>query len=152
VSRLVVALALVALAAGCAGFGDDDGDPEESPARAMARVIRHELAGRLGSSWALLVREQREAVGRELYVSCRPGPAVDDADVTVLGVRDEVFSVPALGRTDTKAVRWRMTVRSPEEEEPLVLSRTGHLIAQDGAWRWTLSEDSFAAFRAGACP
>ena len=50
-----------------------------------------------------------------------------------------------------KAVRWRMTVPVPDEE-PLTLSRTGHLIAQDGKWRWTLSADSFAVLEAGGCP
>jgi hypothetical protein len=148
VRRIVLALVLAFVAAGCGG-GDDE--PEEHPAAAMARVVQHELAGRRGHSWDLLVREQRRVVARGLYVRCSPGEPIRDAKVVVLGVEDETFTVPALGPTATKAVRWRMTVPVPDDE-PVTLSRTGHLIAQDGKWRWTLSADSFALFEAGDCP
>jgi hypothetical protein len=117
----------------------------------MVRIVQHELTGRRGDSWNLLVREQREVIDRRLYVRCSPGDPIHDAKVVALGVKDERFTVPALGETETKAVRWRMTVPVPEEE-PVTLSRVGHLIAQDGAWRWTLSADSFALLEAGACP
>ena len=117
----------------------------------MARVVQHELAGRRGYSWDLLVREQRKVIARGLYVRCSPGDPIRDAKVVVLGVKDETFTVPALGPTPTKAVRWRMTVPVPDDE-PVTLARTGHLIAQDGKWRWTLSADSFALFEAGDCP
>lgn len=147
--RLTAAvLAPLAALAACGGGGERE--PDEDPADAMTRVIRHELSGRRASSWQLLVREQREIVGRKLYVSCSPGPPLE-ADVVVLGVSDEDFSVPGLGKAKTKAVRWRMTVRAPGEE-PITLSRTGHLVAQDRQWRWTLSPQSFDALRAGTCP
>lgn len=146
--RSLAALALAALLAGCAG---GDSEPDEHPAAVMARVVQHELAGRRGDSWALLVREQRELIARGLYMRCSPGDPIRNAKVVVLGVADEDFTVPALGRTATKAVRWRMTVPVPDEE-PLTLSRTGHLIAQDGKWRWTLSPDSFALLESGDCP
>ena len=148
--RTSAALAFLVLMAGCSG-GDDESEPDEHPAAAMARVVQHELAGRRGPSWELLVREQRKLIDRALYMRCSPGDPIHDATVVVLGVKDETFTVPALGPTDTKAVRWRMTVPVPDEE-PLTLSRTGHLIAQDGQWRWTLSADSFALLEAGACP
>lgn len=148
--RLLLALLAAAVAAGCAG-GDDEPEPDENPAVAMARVVRHELAGRRAQSWNLLVREQREALDRSLYLRCSPGAPIDDVRVVVLGVTDEPFAVPALGRTDTKAVRWEMTVGAPDED-PLTLADTGHLIAQDGQWRWTLSADSFALLEAGNCP
>lgn len=117
----------------------------------MARVVQHELAGRRGHSWDLLVREQRDLINRGLYVRCSPGSPIHDAKVVVLGVTDETFTVPALGPTATKAVRWRMIVPVPDDE-PLTLSRTGHLIAQDGKWRWTLSAESFAVLESGGCP
>jgi hypothetical protein len=79
----------------------------------------------------MLVREQREIVDRELYVSCPAGLPIQNADVVVLGVRDEAFEVPALGRTPTKAVTWQLTMH-PGDGEPIRLSDTGRLIAQDG--------------------
>jgi hypothetical protein len=153
VKPLAGAFAAIALVAGC-GFGGGGGDealPGDDPGRAMVVLIRHELAGRLGHSWALLVREQRAIVDRALYVRCPNGLPIDDARVTVLGVSDEEFTVPALGKTQTKAVRWRMTIPQPGTQ-PLTYDRTGHLIAQDGKWRWTLSRASFASYRAGVCP
>ena len=32
------------------------------------------------------------------------------------------------------------------------ITDTGHLVAQGGEWRWTLSQRSLSAFLAGACP
>jgi hypothetical protein len=149
VYRPLLALLLALAAVGCSGGGDDE--PEEHPATAMARVVQHELAGRRAHSFELLVREQRQIINRGLYERCSPGDPIHDAKVVVLGVKDETFTVPGLGPTPTKAVRWQMTVPVPDEE-PLTLSRTGHLIAQDGKWRWTLSADSFALLEAGDCP
>ena len=146
--RLLLALCLALLAAGCGG-GEDE--PDDPPAAVMARVVHHELAGRRGHSWDLLVREQRRALNRGLYLRCSPGNPIRNATVVVLGVKDETFSVPELGPTATKAVRWQMTVPVPDEA-PLTLARTGHLIAQDGEWRWTLSADSFALLESGSCP
>ena len=150
---LAGAFAAIALVAGC-GLGSGGGDevlPVDDPGQAMVVLIRHELAGRLGQSWALLVREQQAIVERALYVRCPNGLPIDDARITVLGVSDEEFAVPALGRTQTKAVRWRMTIPQPGTQ-PVTYDRTGHLIAQDGKWRWTLSRASFASYRAGVCP
>ena len=116
----------------------------------MIRLVHHELAGRLGASWAMLVREHREVVARDLYVSCPPGPPIDELRAEVLGVEDEVTAIPVLGRIRTKAVQWRFVSRGEDGlESP---TSTGHLIAQDGEWRWTLSRQSLAAFRAGNCP
>ena len=149
--RLLGVAAAHAALSGCSGTEAEDRAPAQDPGRAMVTLIRHELAGRLGDSWALLVREQREIVARGLYVRCLNGDPIHDAKVVVLGVHDEMHLVPALGRTQTKAVRWRMTIPQPGSE-PVTFSRTGHLVAQDGRWRWTLSKSSFESYRAGVCP
>jgi hypothetical protein len=154
VKRLAGALAALVLVAGCGGLGsgsDAESIPRDDPGQAMIVLLQHELAGRLAHSWALLVREQRAVVERSLYVRCSNGLPIDDAEIVVLGVSDEDFTVPALGKTRTKAVRWRMTVPQPGME-PVTYDRTGHLIAQDGKWRWTLSPTTFASYRAGVCP
>ena len=151
---VVVALAAAVALAGCGATDGAPGSepvPTQDPGQAMVTLIRHELAGRLGQSWALLVREQRAIVDRALYVRCPNGAPIADARIDVLGVSDEDFAVPAVGTIPTKAVRWRMTVPMPGST-PITYDRTGHLVAQDGEWRWTLSRSTFALYRAGVCP
>ncbi len=149
---VVVALLLVAaLAAGCGGAGRSAGPPSEDPSVAFTRLVHHELVGQRDESYAMLIREQRDVVPRSLYVSCSPGTPIDDADVIVMRVFDETYSVPELGKTETKAISWRLVVHPPDGEK-ITLSRKGHLIAQDGQWRWTLSQKSFASLRDGVCP
>ncbi len=116
----------------------------------MKAVIRYELAGLRALSYRLLVREQRRVVAAGLYNRCSPGASfrISDVDVGILGVHDEVFKVPALGKTKTKAVVYRIDLHNGTQ--PIVA--TGHLIAQDGHWRWTLSAASFSSFSQGSCP
>jgi hypothetical protein len=145
-------LALVVVAAGCGGGGGKfEATPAEDPGQAFTRLVHQELSGQLGRSYGMLVRAQRKVVPRSLYVSCPPGPPVD-GEVVVLKVFDEEFPVPQIGRTQTKAVNWRLTVHPPNGGDAITLSRKGHLIAEDGEWRWTLSKKSLASFRAGVCP
>ena len=123
--RALAALAALATAggiaalAGCGGNGGGSAAklPDEDPGRVMTAVIRHELEGKRELSYKMLVRAQRAAVPPKFYASCSPGPAMDenDVDVDILGVRDEVYAVPALGRTKTKAVS-RSTARNPPTE------------------------------------
>jgi hypothetical protein len=152
---LVVAAALACVAAlsGCGGTASSSVavGPVEDPGRAMVRLVQHEFAGRLNSSYAMLIREQREAVDRDLYVKCKPGLPTTGVRVLVLGVHDESFNVPVLGKIDTKAVRYEMSVPDAGGKRIKTVDK-GHLIAQDGKWRWTLSERSLSAFLAGACP
>jgi hypothetical protein len=116
----------------------------------MKAVVKHELAGDRAVSYAMLVSEQRKAVSRSLYVKCSPGAAMGGADVTVgiTGVRDEQATIPALGKTKTKAVGYKIDFHGGTH--PIV--STGHLIAEDGHWRWTLSAASFDSLSGGACP
>jgi hypothetical protein len=117
----------------------------------MVRLVRHEFAGRLGSSYAMLIREQRDAVDRNLYLRCKPGLPTSAVQVAVLAVKDELFAVPVLGKVETKAVKYEMSVPDASGKRIKIVDK-GHLIAQDGKWRWTLSERSLSAFLAGACP
>lgn len=117
----------------------------------MQRLVKYELAGQLDRSYSMLVRQQRAVVARKDYVRCRPGPAMSGITVLVLGVDDETINVPALGPTKTKAVHWRITVPDASGND-MTQSDTGHLIAQDGKWRWTLSPSSFESFKQRVCP
>jgi hypothetical protein len=137
----------VALAAGCGG--GSSATPSEDPGAVMTTLIRHELAGERDQSYAMLVSEQREVVSPQLYRSCSPGQTLDPRKVAVriLGVSDQTFTVPGRGKTDTKAVRYRIDLHDGNPIED-----TGHLIAEKGHWRWTLSAQSFAAMSKGNCP
>lgn len=151
VKRALAGVAIVVTLAGCGGADRPAGQPAEDPREAMTRVIRYELIGNLEGSYAMLVREQRRIVDRALYVRCPPGPPLEDVHIAVLGVKDELFHVPALGRTPTKAVRWRLFI-GDANGEPISESSVGHLIAQDGEWRWTLSARSFLQLKNRSCP
>ena len=145
---LAATAAAVACVAGCGG--GSEAAPKEDPGQVMRAVVRHELSGDRELSYRMLVREQRDVVSASLYRRCSPGPSMDESGVTVgiVDVRDEQFSVPALGKTKTKAVSYRIDLHDGTDP----VASTGHLIAQDGHWRWTLSPTSFDSLSSGACP
>ena len=150
--RLLAVAVLAAAAAGCGGSGGTKAsEPADDPGAVMTRVIKLELAGQLDTSWRMLIREQRRIVDRRLYRQCVIGPPIEKADIVILGVADETFDVAALGPTKTKAVRWRLTTNEIGLGK-VTVSHTGHLIAQDGAWHWTLSRQSLQRLRSGNCP
>jgi hypothetical protein len=147
-----VVLATVCALAGCGGSGSGGAAaPDEAPGHAMVRLVQDELHGRRASSYAMLVKEQRKAVDRDLYVRCSPGLPRDDVRVLILHVRDQLFDVPSLGRVATKAVTYEMSIPGANGDR-IRTTDTGHLIAQDGVWRWTLSRRSLSALLVGACP
>jgi hypothetical protein len=139
---------LAAAAAGCGG--GSSATPKEDPGRVMKTVIQHELAGDRAVTYTMLVSQQRKVVSKRLYTKCSPGAAMGDADATVgiTGVHDEQATVPALGKTKTKAVGYRIDFHNGTD--PVI--STGHLIAQDGHWRWTLSAAGFDSLSGGNCP
>ena len=146
---MLPALALVAAACGSSTSGS--ATPSEDPGRAMVRLVQFELTGRRASSYSMLVSQQRAAVSHDLYVHCPPGPPRSDVRVLILGTHDELFDVPAVGKVKTKAVRYEMSIPDASGHS-MTIASTGHLIAQDGHWRWTLSQSSLSALLAGACP
>jgi hypothetical protein len=142
--------AAVAVLSGCGGSSGSTASPKEDPAQVMKAVVSHELAGEQAFTYSMLVREQRKVVSSTLYKSCSPGAKMQASDVSVavLGVHDESFTVPALGQTKTKAVKYKIDFH--DGTDPIV--STGHLIAEEGHWRWTLSPSSFDSFSSGSCP
>jgi len=147
----VVVLLASTVLAGCGGGSAKDATPTEPPGHAMIRLVEHEWNGQLGSSYAMLIDEQRREVDRDLYVHCPASPPRSDVRVRVLRVRDARFDVPGLGQTDTKAVTYEMSIPDADGRR-MTVADTGHLIAEHGQWRWTLSQESLSALLAGACP
>src|SRR5215813_4102686 len=148
----LVLLAAACLLAGCGNSSSNDAaPPAETPGHAMVRLVQHELQGRRASSYEMLVKEQRKEIDHDLYVRCSPGLPRDDVRVLILGVRDQMFDVPAIGRVATKAVQYEMSIPDAKGDR-MRITDTGHLVAQEGQWRWTLSQRSLSALLAGACP
>jgi hypothetical protein len=146
-AALAATAAVVAATAGCGG--SSTAAPKEDPGAVMQAVVKHELAGQRAITYGMLVREQRKVISPALYRKCSPGaPMTTAAKVGIVGIRDEQFAVPALGKTKTKAVRYKISFR----DGMAPIASTGHLIAQDGHWRWTLSADSFDSLSGGSCP
>ena len=52
------------------------------------------------------------------------------------------------GHAHAHAKRWEVVIAGKR----IKTVSKGHLIAQDGHWRWTLSDRSLSALLAGACP
>jgi hypothetical protein len=149
-TALAGAATIAAVAAAGCGGGSSGATPKEDPGQVMKAVVKHELAGDRSRTYAMLVREQREIVSRSLYTKCSPGPSMQESDVSVgiADISDEKITVPALGETKTKAVRYKIDFH--DGTDPIV--STGHLIAQEGHWRWTLSAASFDSLSGGSCP
>ena len=68
----------------------------------MVRLVQHELNGRLESSYAMLVNEQRKAVDHDLYVRCPAGPPRNDVRVLILGSRTSSTTCRPSGRSTRK--------------------------------------------------
>src|SRR5262249_20125502 len=150
--RALVLFAAAFMLAGCGATSSSDASsPDEAPGRAMVRLVQRELQGQRDNSYAMLVKEQRKEVDHDLYVRCAPGLPRDDVRVLILGVRDQMFDVPAIGRVPTKAVTYEMSIPDAKGDR-MRTTDTGHLVAQEGQWRWTLSQRSLSALLAGACP
>jgi hypothetical protein len=148
-AALAVVAGVVAVASGC-GSSSAAQAPTEDPGQVMKDVIRHELSGERNLSYGMLVSEQRKLVPARFYRSCSPGASIRKSavDVGILGVHDQVFAVPALGKTKTKAVSYRIDFHDGSQP----ITDTGHLIAQEGHWRWTLSASSLDSLTKGSYP
>ena len=68
---LAPAAAAVAVLAGCGG--SSEAAPKEDPGQVMKSVVKHELSGDRDLSYAMLVREQRDAVPAALTSAARRG-------------------------------------------------------------------------------
>jgi hypothetical protein len=71
-----------------------------------------------------------------------------DVSVWITSVHDEEVAVPLLGKRNTKAVGHKIDFHDGTES----IVSTGHLIAEQGHWRWTLSGASFESLSGGICP
>jgi hypothetical protein len=145
-ARVLTALLLLALAAGCA-LNEDEADHEAGTA--VKDVLEREYVGDYGTAWDRLHPRHQRFVTREEYEECRRGIDVEGTleTVLILDVRDEPLTVYGLRpRTPSKAVEVRVTTDESE------YTATYHVVFVREDWRWVLSDRAARGFARTECP
>jgi hypothetical protein len=144
--RILTALLLLALAAGCA-LNENEGDHDAGTA--VKDVLEREYVGDYGTAWDRLHPRHQRLVTREEYDECRRGIDVAGTleTVLILDVRDEPLTVYGLRpRTPSKEVDVRVTT---DENE---YTASYHVVHVDDDWRWVLSDRAARGFARTDCP
>jgi hypothetical protein len=145
-ARMLLAVALVALASGCA-LSEDSEDHEAGAA--VKTVLEREYFGDYGGAWDLLHPRHQRLVTREEYDECRRGIDVQGTidSVVVLHVQDRPLTVYGLPpRTPAKQVEVRVVTDETD------YTATYHVVDVEQQWRWVLSDTAARGFERTACP
>jgi hypothetical protein len=145
-ARTLLAVALVALAAGCAL--SENSDDHEAGA-AVKTVLEQEYFGDYGGAWDRLHPRHQRLVTRKEYEDCRRGIDVQGTldSVVILDVKDApltVYGVPP--RTPSKQVEVRVVTDESE------YTATYHVVKVGTEWRWVLSDRAARGFKRTDCP
>jgi hypothetical protein len=145
-ARILLALALAALAAGCA-LSEDSEDHEAGSA--VKRVLEQEYFGDYGGAWDSLHPHHQRLVTRQEYDTCRRGIDVQGTidSVVVLDVQDRPLTVYGLTpRTPAKQVEVRVVTDETD------YTSTYHVVSVEDRWRWVLSDGAARGFERAPCP
>lgn len=145
-ARAVLALALVALAAGCA-LTEDSQDHDAGVA--VKTVLELEYFGNYGGAWDLLHPRHQRLVTRQEYEDCRRGIDVKGTidSVVVLDVEDAPLTVYGLPPgTPSKLVKVRVVTDETE------YTASYHVVRVGDEWRWVLSDRAARGFERSDCP
>jgi hypothetical protein len=146
VVRVLAALLLAALAAGCV-LSENEEDHEAGAA--IKRVVEQEYVGAYGDAWDNLHPRHQRFVTRAEYEECRQGIDVAGTleQVLILDVQDEPLTVYGLRpRTPSKAVKVRVTTDESE------FTTSYHVIRVGNGWRWVLNDGAARGFARTDCP
>ena len=146
VARTLLAVALVALATGCALT--EDSESHEAGA-AVKTVLEMEYFGNYGEAWDRLHPRHQRLVTRKEYEECRSGIDVSGTidSVLILDVQDAPLTVYGLPpRTPAKRVQVRVVTDESE------YTATYHVVLVGNEWRWVLSDRAARGFERTACP
>jgi hypothetical protein len=145
-ARALLAVALLALAAGCA-LDEDEADREAGAA--VKRVIEQEYVGDYEGAWDTLHPRHQRLVSRSEYEECRRGIDVLGTlqSAQILDVTDERLNIYGLRpNTPSKAARIRITTDESE------FTATYHVVRVQDQWRWVLSDRAARGFARTDCP
>jgi hypothetical protein len=145
-ARMLLAVALVAFASGCA-LSEDSEDHEAGAA--VKTVLEREYFGDYGGAWDLLHPRHQRLVTRQEYDECRRGIDVEGTidSVVVLDVQDRPLTVYGLPpRTPAKQVEVRVVTDETD------YTATYHVVDVEQQWRWVLSDTAARGFERTACP
>jgi hypothetical protein len=145
-ARMLLAVALVAFASGCA-LSEDSEDHEAGAA--VKTVLEREYFGDYGGAWDLLHPRHQRLVTREEYDECRRGIDVQGTidSVVVLDVQDRPLTVYGLPpRTPAKQVEVRVVTDETD------YTATYHVVDVQQQWRWVLSDEAARGFERTTCP
>lgn len=147
---------VVAVAAVGAAHADRGLHPAEPAGEYMTTVVKEKLAGEYDVVWRSLYPAHQRVASLDAYVGCEglTPPAGALVAIRVLRVFHERIAVAGLARkVMTRAVRVRVMVASPAFPLfPVALVQTFHAIAVERQWRWILSREQYAYYKAGTCP
>jgi hypothetical protein len=145
-ARALVAVALVALAAGCALTEESD---EHEAGTALKTVVELEYLGDYGAAWNMLHPRHQRLVSQQAYVDCRSGIELQGTldSILVLDVQDTVLSVYGL-RRGTPAKRVELRVVTDETD----YTARYHAVHVDDSWRWVLTDTAARGFEREDCP
>lgn len=147
VARALLALLLVACAAGCA-LTEEEGDDQAAGA-AVKTLLEREYFGDYGAAWDTLHPGHQRFVTRPEYEECRRGIDVQGTieSVVVLDVQDTPLTVYGL-RPQTPAKRVNVRVVTDETD----YEANYHVVRVGSDWRWVLTDRAARGFRRTDCP
>ena len=130
--------------------------PHEPAGKYMTGLVKDKLEGDYALAWRSLYPRHQRVATLEAYVGCeslipRPGTLAGVKVLRVFGERIQIAGEPR--KLKTRAVRIRVAVASPAFPLfPVTIVQTFHALAVQGQWRWILSANQYAYYRAGTCP
>jgi hypothetical protein len=145
-ARTLLAVALVALATGCALTEDSD---DHGAGAAVKTLLEREYVGDYGGAWDTLHPRHQRLVTRQEYVDCRSGIDVQGTidSILVLDVQDRLLNVHGL-RPRTLAKRVRVRVITDETD----YTARYHVVLVRESWRWVLTDSAARGFERTDCP
>jgi len=123
--------------------------PKQSPADFATEYVGQAIRGQADRTWETLAQEQRAIISRETFIRCAQQRtlAVPDS-VRVTDTYNTTTDIPGTAITGVASTAVTVELSWGSQRQALTI----HLVAEDGAWRWSLDADAIRAERAGDCP
>jgi hypothetical protein len=145
--RIVLAVAVTALLAGCGGSSSST--PSDDPGMFAVGVVKLIVGNHYTRAWQDLHSADQKVAPLDEYVACESRSPVLTAPkaMKVVKVTDESVGLGNGRFVPSKAVGVRMVFPGQN-----VLTHTVHVVAEGGHWKWILPSWRFRDYRAQKCP